>query len=76
MTGTALSRVLEKTMNLDESITNAFEAIREFASFDSHSLVPHPDNLRFQAMTERRAMHRLGTRLAEIVGNPDSEDLQ
>ena len=63
-------------MNLDESITNAFEAIREFASFDSHSLVPHPDNLRFQAMTERRAMHRLGTRLAEIVGNPDSEDLQ
>lgn len=71
-----MSRVLEKTMNLNESITNAFEAIREFASFDSHSLVPHPDNLRFQAMTERRAMHRLGTKLAEIVCDRDGEDLQ
>jgi hypothetical protein len=76
MTGAALSRVLEKTMNLDESITNAFEAIREFASFDSHSLVPHPDNLRFQAMTETVAMLRLGTKLTEIVGDPDGEDLQ
>ena len=63
-------------MNLDESITNAFETIREFASFDSHSLVPHPDNLRFQAMTERRAMHRLGIKLAEIVCDRDGEDLQ
>ena len=71
-----MSRVLEKTMNLDESITNAFEAIREFASFDSHSLVPHPDNLRFQAMTETVALHRLGTKLAEIVSNPDGEDSQ
>ena len=27
-------------MHLDESITTAFETIREFTSFDSHSLVP------------------------------------
>lgn len=63
-------------MHLNESLTNAFEAIREAACFDSHSLVPHPENLRFQAITERRVMHRLGTKLAEIVCNPDSEDLQ
>jgi hypothetical protein len=76
MTGAAMTGVLEKTMSLDESLINAFETIREYASFDSHSLVPHPDNLRFQAMTERHAMHRLGTHLTEIVGNPDGEDLQ
>ena len=66
-------------MSLDEALTTltiAFETIREFASFDSHSLLPHPDNLRFQAMMERRAMLRLGTKLAEIVGNPEGEDLQ
>lgn len=63
-------------MSLDESLNNAFETIREYASFDSHSLVPHPENLKFQATEERRAMHRLGTKLTEIVGNPDSEDLQ
>jgi len=67
---------MEKTMNLDESLTSAFETIREFASFDSHSLLPHPENLKFQARSERRAMHRLGKKLTEIVGNPDSEDLQ
>ncbi len=63
-------------MNLDDSLTSAYETIREHASFDSHSLVPHPENLTFQATEERRAMHRLGTKLTEIVGNPDSEDLQ
>jgi len=63
-------------MNLDESLTNAFETIREFASFDSHSLLPHPENIKFQARSERRAMHRLGTTLSLIVGNPDGEDLQ
>jgi hypothetical protein len=76
MTGTAMTGVSEKTMSFDESLTKAFEAIREYACFDSHSLVPHPDNLKFQATEERRAMHRLGVMLAEIVGNPDSEDLQ
>lgn len=63
-------------MSLDESLTQAFTTISEFASFDSHSLVPHPENLKFQATEERRAMHRLGTKLAEIVSRPDSEDLQ
>ena len=63
-------------MSLDETLTKAFGTIREFASFDSHSLVPHPDNLKFQATEESRAMHRLGTKLTEIVGSPDSEDLQ
>ncbi len=63
-------------MYLDEDLTRAFEAIRKAACFDSHSLVPHPENMRFQAITERRVMHRLGTKLTEIVGNHDSEDLQ
>ena len=63
-------------MSLDESLAKAFSIISEFASFDSHSLVPHPDNLRFQATEERRAMRQLGTHLAETVGNLDSEDLQ
>ena len=63
-------------MCLDESVTKAFDTIREVACFDSHSLVPHPANLQFQTKTERHAMHRLGTKLAEIVGNPDDEDLQ
>jgi hypothetical protein len=71
-----MSGVLEKTMSLDESLAKAFSIISEFASFDSHSLVPHPDNLRFQATEERRAMRQLGTHLAETVGNLDSEDLQ
>jgi hypothetical protein len=63
-------------MCLDESLTKAFDTIREAACFDSHSLVPHPENLKFQANEERRAMHRLGTKLAEIVAGPDGEDLQ
>ena len=63
-------------MILDESLTKAFSTISEISCFDSHSLVPHPENLKFQAMTERNAMHRLGTKLTEIVGNPESEDLQ
>jgi hypothetical protein len=63
-------------MSLDESLTNAYETIREYAIFDSHSLVPHPDNLKFQATQESRAMHRLGTHLTEIVGNPNGEDQQ
>lgn len=63
-------------MNLDEHLANAFETIREAACFDSHSLVPHPENLKFQAVEERRSMHRLGMKLTEIVGNPDGEDLQ
>lgn len=63
-------------MCLDESLNKAFDTIREAACFDSHSLVPHPENLKFQASEERRAMHRLGTKLAEIVSNPDGEDLQ
>lgn len=62
-------------MCLYESLNKAFDTIREAACFDSHSLVPHPENLKFQAGEERRAMHRLGTKLAEIVGNPDGEDL-
>jgi hypothetical protein len=71
-----MSGVLEKTMSLDESLTQAFTTISEFASFDSRSLVPHPANLKFQATEERRSMLRLGTKLAEIVTKPDSEDLQ
>jgi hypothetical protein len=63
-------------MCLDESLNKAFDTIREAACFDSHSLVPHPENLKFQANEERRAMHRLGTKLAEIVASPDGEDLQ
>lgn len=63
-------------MCIDESLTKAFSTISEFASFDSHSLVPHPANLKFQATEERRSMLRLGTKLAEIVTKPDSEDLQ
>lgn len=63
-------------MNLDDSLTSAFETIREYARFDSHSLVPHPENFKFQVTEERRAMHRLGSKLAEIVGNPEGEDLQ
>lgn len=62
-------------MCLYESLNKAFDTIREAACFDSHSLVPHPENLKFQVGEERRAMHRLGTKLAEIVGNPDGEDL-
>jgi hypothetical protein len=76
MTGAAMSRDLEKTMCLDESLNKAFDTIREYASFDGHSLVPHPANLKFQATEERRAMHRLGTHLAETVCSLDSEDLQ
>ncbi len=63
-------------MSLDESLISAFETIREYASFDSHSLVPHPENLRFQATEERRAVHRLGIHLADIVSKPGSEDQQ
>lgn len=62
-------------MCLYESLNKAFDTIREAACFDSHNLVPHPENLKFQVGEERRAMHRLGTKLAEIVGNPDGEDL-
>lgn len=63
-------------MCLDESLNKAFDTIRDAACFDSHSPVPHPENLKFQASEERRAMHRLGTKLADIVSNPDGEDLQ
>ena len=63
-------------MCLDESLNKAFNTIREAACFDSHSLVPHPENLKFQSNIEGRVMHRLGTKLAEIVGNPDGADLQ
>ena len=63
-------------MCLDESLNKAFETIREYASWDSHSLVPHPDNLWFQATEESRAMYRLGSKLTEIVGNTEGEDLQ
>lgn len=63
-------------MSLNEALSHAFETIREYASFDSHSLVPHPNNLKFQATEERRSMLRLGTHLAETVCRPDSEDLQ
>ena len=63
-------------MSLDESLTKAFSTILEYASFDSHSLVPHPDNLMFLATEERRAIRRLGTHLAETVCSLDSEDLQ
>lgn len=63
-------------MCLDESLNKAFGTIREAACFDSHSLVPHPENLKFQASVGRHAMHRLGSKLAEIVGNPEGEDLQ
>lgn len=63
-------------MCLDEPLNKAFDTIRKAACFDSHSLVPHPENLKFQASVERHAMHRLGTKLAEIVSNPDGEDLQ
>ena len=63
-------------MSLDDHLTKAFETIRQAARFDAFNNVPHPENLKFQAMKERRAMHRLGTQLAEIVSNPDGEDLQ
>jgi hypothetical protein len=63
-------------MCLDESLTQAFATIREAACFDSHSPVPHPENLKFQASVERHAIHRLGTKLAEIVGKSDGEDSQ
>ena len=63
-------------MCLDESLIKAFDTVREAACFDSHSLVPHPENLKFQSYIEGRAMHRLGTKLAEIVSNPDGADLQ
>ena len=62
-------------MCLNESLNNAYDTIREAACFDSHSLVPHPENLKFQASEERRAMYKMGTMLVEIVGNPDGEDL-
>ncbi len=57
-------------------MTQAFATIREAACFDSHSNVPHPENLKFQASEERRALYKLGTKLVEIVSNPDGEDLQ
>ncbi len=63
-------------MSLDESLIQAFETIRESASFDCLSPVPHVDNLRFSYSVERQAMHRLGTNLAEIVRNIDCEDMQ
>ncbi len=63
-------------MNLDEPLVTAFETIREHVNFSNFSPVPHPDNLKFQAAEERQTMHRLGTHLAEIVSNPDGEDLQ
>ena len=63
-------------MYLNESLTKAFDTIREATYFDSRSLVPHPENLKFQAMEERRSMHRLGMKMTEIVGNPEGEDLQ
>lgn len=63
-------------MYLDESLSKAFDTIRECACFDTFTNVPHPENLKFQAMTERHVMYQLGTKLAEIVGTPDGEDLQ
>lgn len=63
-------------MNLNESVIKAFETIREAACFDAFTSVPHPENLKFQAVEERRAMHRVGMKLAEIVSDPDGEDLQ
>ncbi len=63
-------------MPLNESLVQAFETIREYASFDCLSPVPHVDNLRFSYTVERQTMHRLGTKLAEIVCSPDCEDMQ
>ena len=63
-------------MFLDESLTKAFDTIRSATCFDSHSPVPHPENLKFQALEVHLAMHRLGMKLAEFVGNPEGEDLQ
>lgn len=63
-------------MSLDKALVQAFETIRESASFDCLCPVPHVDNLRFSYTVERQAMHRLGTKLAEIVCSPDCEDMQ
>lgn len=63
-------------MNLNESLTQAFDTICEVACFDSHSLVPHPENLKFQASVERSVMHRLGMTLTEVVSDVDGEDAQ
>ena len=63
-------------MHLDEALIKAFDTIREAACFDSHTNIAHPANLQFQEGTQRRAMNRPVTKLVEIVGNPDGEDLQ
>lgn len=63
-------------MSLNESLTQAYDTISEYACFDTFTNVPHPENLKFQADVERRAMHRLGLKLLEIVSDPDGEDAQ
>lgn len=62
--------------HLDNYLILAFKTIQEATYFDCHSLVLHPANLKFQVAEKRRAMHRLGTHLTDIVNHPDSEDLQ
>ena len=62
-------------MKLDASLSQAFETLRSELGFDVLSRVPHPENLRFQMCEERKAMHRLGIVLSDLVGVDDSEDL-
>lgn len=62
-------------MKLDDTLATAFETIRREVGFDMLSSVPHPENLRFQRQVEAQAMHRLGMKLADIVGSQDSDDL-
>jgi hypothetical protein len=71
-----MSRVLEKTMSLNEPLASAYKTICEFSTFDALTAVPHPDNLRFQFGIERQALRRLGIGLANFFADAENPSLQ
>lgn len=63
-------------MNLNETLTSAYETIREFAVFDALTAVPHSENLKFQFNIERQALRRLGMGLTDLFADAENPSLQ